>query len=63
MLPFAKRWIQMPQFKINIALNELFNLGTLHAYAPLVEKDKGLVSQAEHSVIVRDKPVITTKID
>ncbi len=62
-LPFAKRWIQMPAMKINLAVAELSNLGILHRYPPLVEKEKGLVSQAEHSVIVKDKPIITTKVD
>jgi len=62
-LPFAKRWIKMPALKINIALKELDSLGVLYSFPPLVEKDRGMVSQAEHSVIVKDKPIVFTKID
>lgn len=61
-LPFAKRWFDMPIFKLNLAIRELSNLGMLHEYAPLVDSGKGMVSQAEHTIIVKDKPVITTRL-
>jgi methionyl aminopeptidase len=60
-LPFAKRWIEMPLFKLNFAIRELCNLKVLHEYPPLVEANKGIITQAEHTIIVKDKPVITTK--
>lgn len=63
-LPFAPRWfsskISLP--KMNFAIKDLDNLGMLHSYAPLVEKNSGIVSQAEHSVFVDDSVKITTRI-
>jgi methionyl aminopeptidase len=60
-LPFAKRWVKMPLLQLNLALKELVNLSVLNQYPPLVEQKKGLVSQAEHSLIVKDNPLILTK--
>ena len=64
-LPFALRWIvkKHGQGKTSFALRELKNTGILKEYPPLPDKAHGLVSQAEHTVIVRDKPVITTLIE
>lgn len=54
-LPFTERWltnkgISLP--KVNFAFKELDNLGVLRKFPPLPDKNKGLVSQAEHTVIV-----------
>lgn len=64
-LPFAHRWLVKKHGpgKTSFALRELKNLGVLHEFAPLPDKAHGIVSQAEHTVIVRDKPVITTLLD
>lgn len=53
-LPFAERWIAdlVPKFKLNTALRALVASKALHAYHVLKEKDNGLVSQAEHSILV-----------
>lgn len=61
-LPFAKRWIVKKFPNANFALTLLENQGVLYQYPHLSEKTKGLVSQAEHTVIVGEKPKITTKI-
>lgn len=65
-LPFARRWLQR-NFRdsiINYGLNELNLLGVVHEYPPLVEKSKGLVSQHEHTFVLKDgKLTITTKLD
>ena len=61
-LPFCKRWIQMPMFKLNFALKELDNAGILHSYPPLVEAGRGVISQAEHTILVKDKTEILTKL-
>lgn len=61
-LPFAKRWIVKKFPNANFALTLLENQGVIQQYAQLSEKIKGLVSQAEHTVIVGEKPKITTKI-
>ena len=52
-LPFTTRWLTKKfGAKAKFALREMEQLGILHSYAPLADKDKGLVSQAEHSVLV-----------
>jgi len=62
-LPFTTRWLvrkfSLPQ--VNYALRDLQNVGILRAYPPLVDKAHGLVSQAEHSIIVGDKPEVLTR--
>ena len=61
-LPFTIRWLTKKHSlaKVNFALKEMKNLGILHEYSPLIEINRGLVSQSEHTVIVREKPIITT---
>ncbi len=63
-LPFTKRWL-VKQFglgKTNLALNEMLRLGMLHAYPPLIEKNKGMVAVFEKTLYVGDKVEILTKI-
>ena len=70
-LPFAERWLMtkdaekegVPQslFKIRMALRELVQRGVFYSYPVLREAKAGLVSQAEHTIIVRDEPIIITK--
>jgi methionyl aminopeptidase len=64
-LPFAHRWLVKKHGlgKTSFALRELRTMGMLQEFAPLPDKAHGLVSQAEHTVIVRDKPVITTRLE
>ncbi|MFC1741658.1 type II methionyl aminopeptidase [Nanoarchaeota archaeon] len=63
-LPFATRWLtkEFPAFKVNFALRELEQLDILKSYPPLVEREGGFISQAEHSVYVGDKVIIMTKL-
>ncbi len=64
-LPFTLRWL-IPKYGVasaQLALREMIQAGMIIQHPPLLEKGKGFVSQAEHSVIVRDKPIIYTKID
>ena len=62
-LPFAKRWLKdlTTPLKLHIALRELVNSGILVEYPPLREKGRGLVAQSEETIIVMDKPIITTQ--
>jgi methionyl aminopeptidase len=64
-LPFAKRWLErkfgVP--KTNFALRQLITKKCLHEHPPLIDQSRGIVSQAEHSVIVKENPIIFTKID
>ncbi|MBI4154474.1 type II methionyl aminopeptidase [Candidatus Woesearchaeota archaeon] len=59
-LPFAKRWLK--QFS-NFSLTSLEREGIIEEYRILVERGKGLVSQAEKTVLVGDKSKILTKVD
>jgi methionyl aminopeptidase len=63
-LPFCRRWLvekfSLP--KVNFALKELKTLEILREYPPLVDKSHGLVSQAEHTLIIKEKPIILTKL-
>jgi methionyl aminopeptidase len=61
-LPFAERWIPVDSMiKIKFALRELRSRGILHEYAPLKDSDNGIVAQAEHTIIIKDVPIVTTK--
>lgn len=61
-LPFAKRWLQtkMTGAKLELALKQAISSGALHAYNILKESSGAAVAQAEHTVIVAEKPIVTT---
>ena len=61
-LPFAKRWLRKigSRASLELALRELVSKGAISEYPPLREKSGKPVAQAEETVIVLDKPVITT---
>ena len=61
-LPFTTRWLVKEHGlgKTMYALKELRKVGILHDYPPLPDKAHGIVSQHEHTVIVKDKPIVTT---
>lgn len=56
-LPFAGRWVTASKLE----LKRLVNAGAIHSYEVLRERSKGMVSQAEDTIIVLDNPIITTK--
>ena len=63
-LPFCSRWL-VKKFgaKANFALREMMQYGIIRSYPPLVEANRGIVSQAEHSVLVDDgKVIVLTKL-
>ncbi|MBS3166433.1 type II methionyl aminopeptidase [Candidatus Woesearchaeota archaeon] len=61
-LPFAKRWLK--QFNnLNFNLQTLEREGIIEEYKMLVERSKGLVSQAEKTVLVGEKAKVLTKTD
>lgn len=60
-LPFARRWVA-DQKRADATLNSLARLGIIHAYPVLVEERSGMVSQAEHTMIVtEDGCEVTTR--
>lgn len=63
-LPFAKRWIQrdVSPLRADIALKELQAVNALYGYQPLKEVSGKPIAQSEHSVIVREKPIILTSL-
>jgi methionyl aminopeptidase len=63
-LPFAKRWIQkeISPLKVELALKELLAVNSLYGYQPLREVSNKPVAQSEHSIIVKDKPIILTSL-
>lgn len=63
-MPFTTRWLvkKFPEFKVRFALRELLQQKIITGYSPLPDRDGGFISQAEHTVIVEDEPIITTKI-
>ena len=62
-LPFSRRWLlgKFPEFKVSFGLRLLKREGVLHEYSQLWEKGSGLVSQAEHTVLVKDPIIVTTR--
>jgi methionyl aminopeptidase len=61
-LPFCKRWVakKVGGFGLEMAFRELVRDGVLHNYPVLKESKEGMVSQTEHTVLVLDKPIVTT---
>ena len=62
-LPFTTRWLteNFSPAQVKYAFNQLKQLEILKEYPPLVEKQDGLVSQAEHSLLVDDEVIVLTK--
>ncbi|MBI5347564.1 MAG: type II methionyl aminopeptidase [Candidatus Aenigmarchaeota archaeon] len=62
-LPFAERWLPLDsRIKIKLALRELTLQNAVYGYPVLKEAAGGMISQAEHTIIVRDEPIVTTKM-
>lgn len=63
-LPFTLRWLtkKFGELRVNFAMREMRQMKMLREHPALVDKNHGLVSQAEHTMIVKDKTVITTKL-
>jgi methionyl aminopeptidase len=65
-LPFTTRWLTR-KFgqKAKFALKEMNQMGMLHAHPPLADKEKGFISQAEHTILVDDegKVHVLTNLD
>ncbi len=51
-LPFAKRWLKT--LRLDMALRQLEAAGSIRGYPVLREETGGLVSQAEHTVIITE---------
>lgn len=49
--PFCKRWLDKQGLKTSFGLNVLVKEGILHNFPVLIEKNKGIVSQFEETVV------------
>ena len=55
-LPFAERWLTRKfGARANFALREMMQFGIIRQFPPLVETSKGIVAQAEHSILIDDE--------
>ena len=63
-LPFAKRWLykKISPIKVSLALRQLEQVGAIQPYSVLKEVENKPVAQAEHTIIVQEKPIITTRL-
>ncbi|MCF7872531.1 type II methionyl aminopeptidase [Candidatus Woesearchaeota archaeon] len=63
--PFTSRWLirKFGPGKTAFALREMKVKEMLQEHPPLLDKGNGLVSQAEHSVIVGKQPLVYTRVD
>lgn len=63
-LPFAMRWLERDfgTAKTKLGLKQLEQARCVTSHPPLKEVSNGLVAQSEHTVLVKDKPIITTKM-
>jgi methionyl aminopeptidase len=62
-LPFCKRWLVrkgLSNFKVSFALRQLEISEAIRSYPVLKERNSMPVAQAEHTVIVMEKPVVIT---
>jgi methionyl aminopeptidase len=60
-LPFAIHDLisnDYPLLEVKRALEELLRAGVVHGYAPLVEDARGMVAQAENSILVDEKGAV-----
>ena len=60
-LPFTPRWIDMPEAKLRMAMDRLVQKNIIHSYPILKEVNGKTVTQAEHTVLVEEDPVVTTR--
>ncbi|NPA38219.1 MAG: type II methionyl aminopeptidase [Candidatus Nanohaloarchaeota archaeon] len=62
-LPFAKRWLTTLQgFAKKKALYDLMQQNIIEGYPVLIERNKKKVSQAEATILVKDKPLIFSPV-
>jgi methionine aminopeptidase len=50
----------MSALKVDLAMKDLTSVNALYGYEPLREVSGKPVAQSEHSMIVREKPIILT---
>ncbi|MCX6814901.1 MAG: type II methionyl aminopeptidase [Candidatus Aenigmarchaeota archaeon] len=63
-LPFAKRWLykNFSPIKVSLALRQLEAAGAIEIYPVLREIENKPIAQSEHTIIVMENPVVTTRV-
>jgi methionyl aminopeptidase len=63
-LPFAKRWLykNFSPVKVAMAMRQLEAVDAIESYPVLREVEGKPIAQAEHTIIVAEKPVVTTRL-
>lgn len=63
-LPFAKRWLyrHISPIKVALALRQLEAVGALETYPVLRNITDKPIAQSEDTIIVQDKPIVTTRL-
>ncbi|UCC91389.1 MAG: type II methionyl aminopeptidase [Candidatus Aenigmatarchaeota archaeon] len=62
-LPFCKRWLVkmgLSPFKVSFALKQLEISNSVKSYPVLRERSGSAVAQAEHTIVVEEKPLVIT---
>ncbi|MBT3406807.1 type II methionyl aminopeptidase [Candidatus Woesearchaeota archaeon] len=62
-LPFTTRWLtkKFSEPQVRLALKDLKMNGIIVEHPPLNDRNKGMVSQFEHTIIVDEDPLVLTK--
>jgi methionyl aminopeptidase len=62
-MPFTSRWLtrKFGRGTALLGLRELERTGIISSHPPLVEVSGGIVTQFEHSMVVKDKPIVYTR--
>ncbi len=63
LLPFAQRWLDAghSRLMVNSALKEMIAQKIVISYPVLKDSGDGIVSQAEHTILVEEEPVVLTR--
>ena len=63
-LPFAKRWLYetFSPVKVSLALRQLEMAGAIETYPVLKEAENRPIAQAEHTIIVGEESIVTTRL-
>ncbi len=63
-LPFAERWLPLKtRVQARLGLKELESRNIIYKYPVLKENQGGIISQFEHTVIIKKKPFVTTQLN
>jgi methionyl aminopeptidase len=62
-LPFAKRWLykEISPVKVALAMRQLESVMAVEPYSVLREVSGKPIAQAEHTIVIQDKPLVTTR--